>query len=148
MPGWPGMARLMAAQTGGKKAQLSVEMVIIAAVMVSMLLVIYMVNANLNADWEAQKQLLSASAAANQLAFAINRAFAGGNGTQIFFLNSVGQGVLNVTLYSGRSVRAYTLAGYASSPVVTNMTQVNISIPINRPVRVYNDGEKIIIGAG
>jgi uncharacterized protein (UPF0333 family) len=127
-----------------KRGQLSVEMVIIAGVMMLMLFTIYFANQHLRAAWETQKQRLQAGAAANQLAIAINRAAAGGNSTKVFFTNRVGQDVVNVTIYGGRSVRAYfAQGGFYSVSLVTNNTNVSGPVPLNRGIIVANSNDTI-----
>ena len=131
------------------KAQLSVEMVIIAAVMIGLLLAMFLVNENLRSGWEGQKESLEASTAANQLAIAINKAVAGGNGTSITFANLVGADVTNMSIYDSRSVRAHYIAGsYSSAPLVTNNTNVTGDIPINQGIIIRNIDGKITIEAG
>ncbi len=130
----------------GARGQLSVEMVIIAGVMMFMLLAIYMVNQHLRSAWETQKQWLEAGAAANQLAIAVNRAAAGGNSTTISFINSVGQDVTNMTIYEGRSVRAYfSQGGFYSVSLVTNRTNAQHGIPLNRGIIVVNNNDTVSI---
>ena len=129
-----------------RHGQLSVELVIVAAVMVGLLLAMFLVNDHLSNAWEDQKQSLEAGAAANQAALAINRAVAGGNGTQISFDNSVGQDVVSVAIFDRRSVRAYYIyGGYASAPIVTNNTNIT-AVPINRKVAVKNIEGRISLG--
>ena len=74
-----------------QRGQVSVEIVIIAGVMLTVLFTIFYVNQHLEASWSSQKERLEAGAAADQVALAINRAAAGGNTTRILFRNSVGQ---------------------------------------------------------
>lgn len=132
-----------------KAGQLSVEMVIIAAVMVGLLLSMFLVNENLRSGWEGQKESLEASTAANQLAIAINKAVAGGNGTAIAFSNIVGTDVTNMSVYDMRSVRAYYLSGgYYSAPLVTNNTNVTGAIPLNQGIIVRNIEGQITVEAG
>ena len=61
-----------------KKAQMSVELVITVGIMVMLLIVMFLVNNTLASQWALQKQDLEASAAANQVAMAMNMAAAGG----------------------------------------------------------------------
>jgi len=56
------------------KGQVSVELIIITSVMAALLLLMLMVNNSLQQSWGVQKQVLEATAAANQVAIAMNRA--------------------------------------------------------------------------
>jgi hypothetical protein len=127
--------------------QISVEMVILASVMVGLLLVIFLVNDHLNTSWEQLKQNMEASSAAGQVALAINRAASSGNGTQVAFLNRVGPDVTRVEIFNQRSVRAHYLAGgFASAALVTNNTNFSGDIPVNQLVVVRNIGGTISQG--
>ncbi|MEM4633908.1 MAG: hypothetical protein QW275_02015 [Candidatus Anstonellaceae archaeon] len=121
--------------------QISVEMVIISSAMIGLLLVMFVVNDFLNSSWEELKQSMQASAAADQVAHAINLASAGGNGTSISFFNRVGPDVVRIEVFGKRSIRAYyTAGGYASAALVTNNTNFNSDIPINQIVVFQNSG--------
>jgi len=131
-----------------EKGQLSVEIVIIAGVMMMVLFAVVFVNDHLRSAWELQKQKLQASAAVSQVAIAINRAAAGGNTTRIVFDNVVGSSITNMSLYGGRSLRAYyVLGGFYSVPLVTNQTSAIGGIPLNREITVENIGGTISIYA-
>lgn len=124
-------------------------MVVIAAVMIGLLLAMFLVNEHLSSSWEQERESLQAGAAADRVALAINRASAGGNGTVISFANMVGPDVTNMSIYDGRSVRAYYLAGmYVSSPLITNRTNATGGIPLNQEVVARNVNGTIFIGAG
>lgn len=134
---------------GMKKAQMSVELVITVAIMVSLLIVMYIVNDSLRGAWESQQQRLQASAATNQVAMAINAAAAGGDGTQVRFTNSVGPDVRNMSIYMSRAVEAYAASGISySTPIVTNNTNMPGTIPINQEVAVVNTNGVITVEAG
>jgi len=132
----------------GLRAQISVELAVIASIMVGLLLAIYIASGNLRIMWDEQRQSMEAGQVAFRVAFAINRAAAGGNGTTVKFFNSAPAGVENVTLYNGRTVRAYTLSGaYSSAGLVTNRTQASGAIPINQEIVCRNSNGTIIIEA-
>ena len=130
---------------------MSVELVITVGIMVSLLIVMFIVISSLASQWGSQKHGLEASAAANQVAMAINMAAAGGDGTQVKFTNSVGMDVTNMSIHMSRSVQAYCNSSGVSysTPIVTNNTDVaNNAIPINREIAVTNTNGTISIGAG
>ena len=119
-------------------------MITLSSMMV-MLLVIYIVNDSLRLTWAGQKEMLEASAAADQVTLAINRAVAGGDGTIILFNNKVGASIANMTV-SERAVRAETYRGMASStPIITNNTNVMGAIPLNKEIVVRNIGGVITV---
>ncbi len=127
--------------------QVSVEMVIVSAIMVSLLLAMLLINSNLRASWDEQKQSLEATAAASQVAMAANRAAAGGDGTRISFVNSVGADVTRIIVFDNRAVRAYySRGGYASIPLVTNNTNITGNVSLNQQIAVYNIGGTVFIG--
>jgi len=129
--------------------QISAELMVTVSSMIVLLLVMYLVNDSLRFTWEGQKQRLEASTAANQVALAINRAAAGGDGTVISFNNYVGTNVANMTISPPRAVRAETYQGMASStPIITNNTNISGVIPINMEVVVQNTGGVITISEG
>ena len=131
------------------KGQVSVELIIITAVMASLLLLMLMVNNSLQQSWGAQKQVLEATAAANQVAIAMNRAAAGGDGTTVSFMNTVSPDITSIQIFDKRTVRAYySEGGYASAALVTNDTNVSGSVPINRQVIVSNNGNTINLISG
>ena len=126
--------------------QISAELMITVSSMMFLLLAIYIVNDSLRMTWEAQKERLEASTAANQVALAINRAVAGGDGTMISFGNMVSTSISNMSISPPRAVRAETHRGMASStPIVTNNTNISVTIPLNREIVVRNIGGVITI---
>ena len=126
--------------------QISAELMITVSSMMTLLLVMYLVNDSLRVTWEGQKETLEASTASNQVALAINRAVAGGDGSVISFNNMVSTSIANMTISPPRAVRAETYRGMASStPIITNNTNVTVSIPINKGVVVRNIGGVITI---
>jgi|GEM_PF-1724959 len=130
----------------GARGQISTELIMVISMMVALLLVVLLVNINLQLGWAEEKQSLEASAAANQLALAINRAAAGGSSTKISFTNTVGPDVTNVSVFDKRSVRAhYAIGGYASAGLVTNNTNIAAQVPINRQITVINTGGVITV---
>jgi len=130
------------------RAQLSVEMVVISASMIGLLIAMFLVNEYLRSSWESQKQSFQAGAAANRLAMAINQASSSGNGATIAFFNRVGQDITNMSLYDGRSVRAFYLAGgYSSAAISTNNTNVSGSIPLNQLLLIRNVNGTIYVEA-
>jgi len=131
-----------------KTGQISVEMSLLTAIMVSVLLVMLLANELLKSSWEEQRERMMASSAANRVAFAINQAVAGGDGTAIAFTNNVGQDVVGISIYDNRSVRAhYLLGGFSSVPIVTSRLG-SYAVPINSEVVVRNVGGQIFIEAG
>jgi len=128
--------------------QISAELMVTVSAMVLLLLVMYIVNQSLQSTWNGEKQVLEASSAANQAALAINRAAAGGDGTQVRLNNYVGGSIANVTVSPPRAVTAFTWNGYSSStPIVTNNTDIPGNITINREIVVRNTGGRITIAA-
>ena len=118
---------------------------ITVSAMMTLLLVMYLVNDTLRLTWAGQKETLDASTASNQVALAINRAVAGGDGTVIAFNNRVSASIARMTI-SSRAVRADTSQGMASStPIITNNTNVSGSIPLNREIVVRNIGGVITV---
>ena len=128
------------------RGQVSLEIVATAAVMLVVLFTMLLVNQHLQALWEVQKEQLEASAAANQLAIAINRAAAGGNSARILFSNDVGPDVTSITIYNGKSVRAYFRQGgfYAVAIVSSNMN-VSGTVPLNQEIAVQNSNGTISV---
>ena len=138
----------MVANNSGK-GQVSVELIITTSVMAALLLLMLMVNNSLQQSWGVQKQVLEATAAANQVAIAMNRAAAGGDGTTVSFMNTVSPDVTSIQIFDKRTVRAYYAeGGYASAALVTNDTNVSGSVPINTQVIVSNNGNTINLIAG
>ena len=128
--------------------QISAELMITVSAMMTLLLVMYLVNDSLRLTWDSQKERLEASTAANQVALAINRAVAGGDGTVVSFNNKVSASIANMTI-SSRSVHADTNHGMGSStPIVTNNTAVSGVIPLNREIAVRNTGGVITVSEG
>ena len=126
--------------------QISAELMVTVSAMMFLLLVMYLVNDSLRLTWAGQKESLEASTAANQVALAINRAVAGGDGTVISFNNMVSTSIVNITISPPRAVRAETYRGMASStPIITNNTNVTVFIPINKGVVVRNTGGVITV---
>ncbi|MCX8197109.1 MAG: hypothetical protein N3G80_02210 [Candidatus Micrarchaeota archaeon] len=120
------------------KAQLSVELVIIAGVMLFFLFIIYVANQFLQSSWENQKQFLEAGSLANRFALAINRAAAGGNSTKIIFSIEASQSIKNITI-SGRYVKIYYSASdFYPMPLVTNNTKMIGALLPNSNVIVEN----------
>jgi hypothetical protein len=134
---------------GWRKGQISAELIVTMSAMIFLLMAIFLVNDTLEGTWAAQKETLEASTATNQVALAINRAVAGGDGTQITFNNYVGGRIANITVSPPRAVRAVTVNGLsASTPIITNNTNIPGAIPINRDVVVRNTAGAISIEAG
>jgi len=120
-------------------------MITVSAMMI-LLLVMYLVNDSLRLSWAGQKETLEASTAANQVALAINRAVAGGDGTVILFTNTVSASVSNITISPPRAVHAATSGGMASStPIITNNTNISGRIPLNSEIVVRNIGGVITV---
>ena len=133
---------------GNRLGQISAELMVTVSAMVLLLLVMYLVNQSLQQTWDGEKQVLEASSAANQVAIAINRAVAGGDGTQVRLNNFVGGSIANVTISPPRAVTAFTWNGYSSStPIVTNNTNITGNITINQEIVVGNTGGTITIAA-
>ena len=125
--------------------QISAELMITVSAMMTLLLVMYLVNDTLRLTWAGQKETLDASTASNQVALAINRAVAGGDGTVIAFNNRVSASIARMTI-SSRAVRADTGQSMASStPIITNNTNVSGNIPLNREIVVRNIGGIITV---
>ena len=132
-----------------RSGQISAELMVTVSSMMLLLIVIYMVNGSLQSIWDGQKGRLEASTAANQVALAINRAAAGGDGTQIKFNNYVGSNVANITISPPRAVHAETVGGMAASaPIITNNTDIPAPIPFNHDIVVRNNGGTITVEAG
>ena len=132
-----------------RHGQVSLEIVATAAVMLVLLFTMLLVNQHLQAIWEVQKEQLEASAAANQLAIAINRAAAGGNSTRVLLFNSAGPDVANISTYEGKSVRAYFVqGGFYAVPIVTSDTNIS-AVPLNQEIAVVNaNGTISVQGVG
>ncbi len=108
------------------RAQIVPESVAVVILMMAFLLAMYMVNQNLEAQSASLKQQMQAGNAANQMASAINRVAAEGDGSQMSFFNSVGPAVSAMDIFSGRSLRAYTAScSYVSVPLATNKTSIS-----------------------
>ncbi|GEM_PF-2827453 len=132
----------------GKKAQIAPEAVLVAGVMLFFLLSVYIASGHLKQQNAILGQSLQASAAASQVAIAINKVAAAGNGSKIVFFNSAAKGVSNITIYGGRAVKAACKAGcYVSVPLSTNNTILSGStIPLNSNIYVNNTEGTIYIG--
>ena len=142
-----------------KRGQISAELMVTISAMLILFMAMYFADQTIESAWNGQKELMLASTASNQMALAINRVAAGGNGTQIVFNNYVGGSVANVTInYADgsvanvsirpRAVRATTLKGmWATTPIITNNTNVTGAIPINQDVVVKNTNGVITIEA-
>ncbi|MEM4348092.1 MAG: hypothetical protein QXN37_00800 [Candidatus Anstonellaceae archaeon] len=126
------------------KGQLSVELVVIAAVMAFILFIIYIANQNLQALWERQKQLLEAGSVANKLALAINRAAAGGNSTKIFLSTTASENIVDISVKGQFVTVRYSANGLYSVPLTTNMTQSS-SVPLNTQIIIENRDNVIYI---
>ncbi|MCX8195243.1 MAG: hypothetical protein N3G22_04025 [Candidatus Micrarchaeota archaeon] len=123
------------------RAQLSVELVAIASIMIGLLIALFIISDGLRISWNQQRQSMEAGRVANQVALAVNRALAGGNGTTIRFFNNAPADIINVSV-RGRTVRAYYEAGrYSSAGMATVPVLVGSSIPLNQEIicRNYND---------
>ena len=132
-------------QTSG---QISAELMVTVSAMLILLMAMYFADQTIESAWNGQKELMLASTASNQIALAINRVAAGGNGTQMEFNNFVGGTVVNVTINPPRAVRATTLNGlWATTPIITNNTNITGAIPINQDVVVKNTDGVITIEA-
>ena len=130
---------------GAQKGQISIEIVVIAGVMMAVLFTIFFVNRHLEDSWGVQKQRLEAGAAADQAALAINRAAAWGDSARILYHNAAGPDVTNISVYAGRSLRAYYReGGFYSVPLATNQTNIS-SVPLNRDIVVENRNGTITI---
>ncbi len=130
------------------RGQVSTEVVLICAVMLFFLLAIYLSNEHMRQQTLELGRRLQASAAANQLALAVDKAASGGDGARVPLFNSVGTDVKNVTIYDGRAVRAYYRGGgYVSVPLSTNQTSSLEVVPINEEIVVRNSNGTIVIEA-
>ena len=136
--------------------QISAELMITVSSMMVLLLVMYLVNDMLRFTWAGQREILEASTASNQVALAINRAVAGGDGTVISFNNKVSASISKITISPPRAVRAETNRSTvsingtnqsmaSSTPIITNNTNISGSIPMNREIVVRNIGGVITV---
>ena len=139
--------------------QISAELMITVSSMMVLLLVMYLVNDMLRFTWAGQREILEASTASNQVALAINRAVAGGDGTVISFNNKVSASISKITISPPRAVRAETNRSTvsingtnqsmaSSTPIITNNTNISGSIPMNREIVVRNIGGVITVSEG
>ena len=136
----------LAAQKG--RGQVSLEIVATAGVMLMLLFTMLLVNQHLQGIWDVQKQQLEASAAANQLAIAINRAAAGGNSTRLLFSNEVGPDITNISIYDGKAVRAYfSQGGVYSVAIVSSDVNVSGNVPLDQEIAVQNSNGTISVQA-
>ncbi|MFA5930497.1 MAG: hypothetical protein WC861_06455 [Candidatus Micrarchaeia archaeon] len=132
--------------SGRHLGQISAELMITVSAMIALLLAMYIVNDSLRATWDGQKERLEASTAANQVALAINRAVAGGDGTVVTFNNMASASIANITIINQRAVLAETYRGMGSStPIITNNTNISGLVPMNREIAVRNIGGVITI---
>lgn len=130
------------------KAQVSVELAMMASVTMAILLVAYLVNDSLSSAWEGQRQKLQAGFAADRLAIGIGKAVSGGDGATVRFLNSVLPDVTVMEISENRSVVAYTIGGAsATAPLSTSNISVPSGIPINSELVIRNSGGAITIEA-
>jgi len=131
------------------RGQISAELMVTVSAMLILLMAMYFADQTIESAWGGQKEIMLASTASNQVALAINRVAAGGNGTQMEFNNYVGGTVVNVTIDHPRAVRATTINNlWATTPIITNNTNITGAIPINQDVVVKNTNGVITIEAG
>ncbi|MCX6770338.1 MAG: hypothetical protein NT051_06745 [Candidatus Micrarchaeota archaeon] len=129
------------------KAQISVELVIMASVAMGVLLVAYLVNENLSASWERQKQKLEAGFAANSFALQVGKAVSGGNGTKIRYFNSAMDDVVLMEISENQSVLATTVSGVsATAPLTTRSIRASFGIPVNSEITLENREGIIVVG--
>jgi hypothetical protein len=130
----------------GKKAQMSLELAVMASVMLLLLLAVLIANDSFASSWERQKQKLQASAAADRLSAQIDRAAAFGNGTAISYFNKVGKDVSNMSISEGRSVLVYTVSDVSASatPFPLNVSAPG-GIPLNEELMIRNANGVITI---
>jgi len=129
------------------RAQLIPESVVVIALLMFVLMMVLIANKQFEFQSAQLQQQLQASTAATQMASAINKVAAAGDGAQVSFYNSVGPSVTSMQFFGGRSLQAsYAAGGYVSVPLVTNKTS-NISgaISINRQVIVKNSNGTVYI---
>lgn len=131
-----------------EKAQVSVELAMMASVTMAILLVAYLVNDSLSGAWEGQRQKLQAGFAADRLALHVGKAVSGGDGASVRFFNSVLPDVSGMELSENRSVVAYTVSGgAATAPLATSNISAPSGIPVNSELVIRNSGGAITIGA-
>jgi len=131
-----------------EKGQVSAELMVTISAMLILLMAMYLADQTIESSWNGQKEIMLAATASNQIALAINRVAAGGNGTQMEFNNYVGGTVVNVTINPPRAVRATTINGlWATTAIITNNTNISGNIPINQDVVVKNTNGVITIEA-
>ena len=130
------------------RGQVSAELMVTISAMLILLMAMYFADQTIESSWNGEKDIMLASTASNQVALAINRVAAGGNGTQMVFNNYVGGSVANITINPPRAVRATTINGrWSTTAIITNNTNISGTIPINQDVVVTNTGGVITIGA-
>ena len=130
------------------RGQVSAELMVTISAMMILLMAMYLADQTIESSWNGEKDIMLASTASNQVALAINRVAAGGNGTQMVFNNYVGGSIANITINPPRAVRATTINGrWSTTAIITNNTNINGTIPINQDVVVANTGGVITIGA-
>ena len=130
------------------RGQVSAELMVTISAMMILLMAMYLADQTIESSWNGEKDIMLASTASNQVALAINRVAAGGNGTQMVFNNYVGGSIANITVNPPRAVRATTINGrWSTTAIITNNTNISGTIPINQDVVVANTGGVITIGA-
>jgi hypothetical protein len=129
-----------------KKAQVSIELVMMAAMALGILLVIYLSNNMVSSSWENEKQRIEASFAADRMALSIGRAVAGGDGTVVRFFNRVGPDIVGFNLTYNRSISVRTVGGLRhSAPLVTSNISAPGGIPANAEITITNSNGQITI---
>ncbi len=130
------------------RGQVSAELMVTISAMIILLMAMYLADQTIESSWNGEKDIMLASTASNQVALAINRVAAGGNGTQMVFNNYVGGSIANITVNPPRAVRATTINGrWSTTAIITNNTNISGTIPINQDVVVKNTGGVITIEA-
>lgn len=130
------------------RAQVSVELAMMASVTLSILLVAFLVNESLSSSWERQKQKLEAGFAADNFAVQVGKAVSGGSGTKVRYFNSVMPDVTSMSLYENQSIIAYTASGVSSTaPLVTRNITAIAGVPINAEIIITNTQGAIAIEA-
>ena len=130
------------------RGQVSAELMVTISAMIILLMAMYLADQTIESSWNGEKDIMLASTASNQVALAINRVAAGGNGTQMVFNNYVGGSIANITINPPRAVRATTINGrWSTTAIITNNTNISGTIPINQDVVVKNTGGVITIEA-
>jgi hypothetical protein len=129
-----------------KKAQVSIELVMMAAMALGILLVIYLSNNMAASSWESEKQKIEATFAADRLALSVGRAVAGGDGTTIRYFNRVGPDIVGFSLTYNRSISVRTISNLThSAPLVTSNITAPGGIPMNAEIAITNSNGQITI---